>query len=95
MIHRRFRLHIFGCLLESTTDVTLGPTLDGGYYGIACRKIRPSMLNGVRWSSSDALHDTICAVERCGLSHALGPEWFDVDTPDDLGRLFTGAADWI
>jgi glycosyltransferase A (GT-A) superfamily protein (DUF2064 family) len=49
------------------------------------------MLNGVRWSSSNALHDTICAVERCGLSHALGPEWFDVDTPNDLERLFTSA----
>ncbi|MGO4885795.1 MAG: TIGR04282 family arsenosugar biosynthesis glycosyltransferase [Bryobacteraceae bacterium] len=71
-------------LLNSEANVTLGPTLDGGYYGIACRKIRRTMLDGVRWSSGDALEDTILSVERCGLSCALGPKWFDVDTPEDL-----------
>jgi glycosyltransferase A (GT-A) superfamily protein (DUF2064 family) len=74
-------------LLDCKADVTLGPTLDGGYYSIACRKIRPTMLDGVRWSTGDALQDTIRAVQRCGLSHALGPEWFDVDTPEDLHAL--------
>jgi len=71
-------------LLESTVDVALGPTLDGGYYGIACRKVQQKMFDGVRWSTGDALGDTVYAVERCGLSHALGPEWFDIDTPEDL-----------
>jgi len=74
-------------LLNCDVDVALGPTLDGGYYGIACRKIRPGMLDGVRWSTGDALQDTIRAVQRCRLSHALGPEWFDVDTPEDLHAL--------
>ena len=74
-------------LLNCKADVALGPTLDGGYYGIACRKIRPTMLDGVRWSTADALQDTIWAVQRCGLSHTLGPEWFDIDNPEDLRRL--------
>lgn len=74
-------------LLAHDSDVALGPTLDGGYYGIACRKIRPTMFDGVRWSTSDALADTVRAVERCGLSCSIGPEWFDVDRPEDLGRL--------
>ena len=73
-------------LLEYKADVALGPTLDGGYYGIACRRIRPAMLDGVRWSTGDALQDTIQAVQRCGLSHALGREWFDIDRPEDLAR---------
>ena len=30
-------------LLESTADVTLGPTPDGGYYGIACRRSDPAI----------------------------------------------------
>jgi uncharacterized protein len=77
-------------LMNCKADVALGPTLDGGYYGIACRKIRPTMLDGVRWSTGDALQDTVQGVGRCGLSHALGPEWFDVDTPDDLRELETG-----
>jgi rSAM/selenodomain-associated transferase 1 len=79
-------------LLESKADVALGPTLDGGYYGIGFRKIRQGMFDSVRWSTSDALHDTICAVDRCGLSHALGPEWFDVDRPEDLHSLKEAAA---
>jgi rSAM/selenodomain-associated transferase 1 len=74
-------------LLESKADVALGPTLDGGYYGIACRKIKRPVFDAVRWSTARALEDTIRAVERCGLSHAVGPEWFDVDTPEDLRRL--------
>jgi glycosyltransferase A (GT-A) superfamily protein (DUF2064 family) len=72
--------------------VALGPTLDGGYYGIGCRKIKATMFDGVRWSTSDALKNTIRAMERCGLSCGLGPEWFDVDRPEDLHRLKESAA---
>ena len=74
-------------LLNCDAMCALGPTLDGGYYGIACRKIQPAMLGGVRWSTGDALQDTVRAVRRCGLSYAFGPEWFDVDTPEDLREL--------
>jgi len=74
-------------LLKVDADVTFGPTLDGGFYGIACRKIAPTMLDGVRWSTSNALRDTIISIEGCGLSYGIGPEWFDVDTPKDLARI--------
>jgi uncharacterized protein len=77
-------------LLTSNADVALGPTRDGGYYGIACRKIMPNMFDAVRWSTGEALADTVGALRRCGLSHVLGREWFDVDTPEDLRQL-TGA----
>src|SRR5690242_14496684 len=46
-------------LLNCTTDVALGPTIDGGYYGIACRRVKAEMFAGIRWSSSEALIDTI------------------------------------
>jgi uncharacterized protein len=74
-------------LLQFDTDVTLGPTFDGGYYGIACRKIMPTMFDGVQWSTRNALRDTIISIERCGMDYAIGPEWFDVDTPEDLLRI--------
>jgi glycosyltransferase A (GT-A) superfamily protein (DUF2064 family) len=45
------------------------------------------MFNAVRWSSTDALRDTIAAMERCRMSYEIGPEWFDVDTPEDLHRM--------
>ena len=77
-------------LLTCDADVALGPTLDGGYYGIACRKIRPTMFKGVRWSTENTLKDTISSIEGCGFSHAIGPEWFDVDTSEDLERVLKG-----
>jgi rSAM/selenodomain-associated transferase 1 len=74
-------------LLACHADVGLGPTLDGGYYGIACRKVIPSMFADIRWSTSDALRDTITSVERCGLTCGIGPKWFDIDRPEDLRWL--------
>ena len=73
-------------LLNCDADVALGPTLDGGYYGIGCRRVIPGMFAGVRWSTPDALRDTITSNEDCGLRCVVGPEWFDVDTLEDLGR---------
>jgi rSAM/selenodomain-associated transferase 1 len=74
-------------LLECAADVALGPTMDGGYYGISCRKIRPGIFDGVRWSTKDTLRDTVGSIERIGMTYAIGPEWFDVDTPEDLQRM--------
>jgi glycosyltransferase A (GT-A) superfamily protein (DUF2064 family) len=74
-------------LLDFDADVALGPTSDGGYYGIACRKVILGMFAGVRWSTPHAMRDTITSVERCGLTSGIGPEWFDVDTPEDLVRI--------
>lgn len=74
-------------LLAADADVALGPTEDGGYYGIACRRVHPEMFAGVRWSTPHTLADTALAVRRCGLSVAFGAPWFDVDEPSDLERL--------
>jgi rSAM/selenodomain-associated transferase 1 len=74
-------------LLASSADVCLGPVDDGGFYAIACSKTAPAMFQGVRWSTSTALSDTVRALEACAFSVELGPAWFDVDRPEDLTRL--------
>jgi len=74
-------------MLETTADVTLAPTDDGGYWAIAARRTHPTMFEGVRWSTADALADTAAACRAAGLTVALGPSWFDVDEPADLGRI--------
>lgn len=74
-------------LLALDCDVALGPTEDGGYYAIACRKTAPGMFRGVKWSGADTLDSTVRAARLCGLSVQLGPAWFDVDEPADLDRL--------
>ncbi len=74
-------------LFASTADACLGPVEDGGFYAIACSRIAPAMFDGVRWSTGDALSDTVTALKACGLGVELGPTWFDVDRPEDLTRL--------
>ncbi len=78
---------LLGQLLGSGADVALGPTDDGGYYAIACRRTARGMFDGVEWSTPRALEQTVRAVRQAGLSVELGERWFDVDSPDDLARL--------
>jgi rSAM/selenodomain-associated transferase 1 len=74
-------------LLRAPDDVALGPTLDGGFYAIACTRIHPHMFAGVRWSAPDTLDRTVRAIRACGLTADHGAAWYDVDTPQDLERL--------
>jgi rSAM/selenodomain-associated transferase 1 len=74
-------------LLRSNADVTLGPTSDGGFFGIACRAVHQDMFAGVRWSCEHTLTDVIAAASASGLSVETGPSWFDVDVEADLLQL--------
>lgn len=77
-------------LFAGQADVTLGPAEDGGYWGIAVRRVAPGMFARVRWSGPEAFADTEAAARAAGLSVARGPVWFDVDSPEDLERLRAG-----
>jgi len=74
-------------LLESDADVTLGPTLDGGFFAIACRRVHASMFERVRWSTGFTLEDVARSAAHCGLNLATGPTWLDVDVEEDLERM--------
>ena len=74
-------------LLAGSADVMLGPSEDGGYYAIACRKLHAEMFRGVEWSTGDTLRQTVEGARRCGLSVELGQPWYDVDEYSDLERL--------
>ncbi len=74
-------------LLHLTADIALGSCPDGGYWGIAARRVHPRMFDGVEWSSGRERQQTEAACQKCGLSVASGPSWDDVDTPADLVRL--------
>ena len=72
------------------SDVALGPTTDGGYYAIACRKIEAAMFRNVGWSGPTALEETRRAIRSCGMTVEIGSPWFDVDTPHDLDLIIDG-----
>lgn len=79
-------------MLNSPADVCFGPTEDGGYYAIQLRSLPQGLFEGVEWSSCRALEQSIAAARRCGLSVALGPRWFDIDSPADLVKLLSRRA---
>jgi rSAM/selenodomain-associated transferase 1 len=69
-------------------DLVLGPTTDGGYYLIGTRSATPTgWLKGVLWSSGREYRETVQKAEARGITAKELPQWYDVDTPDDLSRL--------
>jgi glycosyltransferase A (GT-A) superfamily protein (DUF2064 family) len=75
----------FAHLLEH--DVVLGPATDGGYYLIGCARRVPPLFDGIAWSTSRVLAETVARIQDAGLALALLPPWYDVDTLHDCQVL--------
>jgi hypothetical protein len=78
---------LIGAAFESLENSAfmLGPAHDGGYYAIgASQGVRPSF-ERVRWSTEDALGDTVKA--NAPRQPVLIPPWYDIDEPEDLAVL--------
>ena len=73
-------------ILEST-DIVIGPCVDGGYYLLGMKEYSPSLFEGISWSTQTVLHDTLGAAEILGKGWALTDQLFDIDVAEDLGRL--------
>jgi len=71
----------------SETDAILGETADGGFYLIGLRKLKKEIFETVEWSSPRTFKQTARNVENLNLKLSFLPNWYDVDTPDDLKRL--------
>jgi hypothetical protein len=66
-------------------DVVLGPSADGGYWLVGCR--RPvEIFENIPWGTAAVLGRTLAAAQQQGLSTALLPELYDIDTEADLRR---------
>jgi rSAM/selenodomain-associated transferase 1 len=68
-------------------DVVLGPSTDGGYYLVGTRGSVPPIFDSIAWSSPDVLSQTIDRLKDTGLSLAVLPPWYDVDTPENWRTL--------
>ncbi len=67
-------------------DVVLCPDLDGGYNLVGLRRFRAGLFSHPM-STPSVLADTLAAAGALGLTHAVLPAGFDIDTPRDLARL--------
>jgi rSAM/selenodomain-associated transferase 1 len=77
----------FAQLSSAAHKVVLGPSRDGGYYLIGMNRPTPALFANMTWSHSEVLAETTARLRRLGVSFALLPSWFDIDTFDDLQRL--------
>lgn len=79
-------VHMAVTLLDGA-DIVLGPSEDGGYYLIGLKQPHPELFQDIPWSTDRVTVQTLARAGTLGLSVALLPPWYDVDTGEDLNRL--------
>lgn len=67
----------------SNHDVVFGPAEDGGYYLMGKKKLIPSLLQGINWSTDEVLSKSIEKIEKENLTLKLLERLGDIDTEKD------------
>lgn len=73
--------------LLDENDVVFGPSDDGGYYLVGLNEIHAELFRDIQWSTAQVMEQSLARAEAANLRVSLLPEWYDVDTADDLERL--------
>lgn len=71
-------------LTTGQAQVVLGPCPDGGYYLVGLSEPQPPLFQGLAWSGSAVLTDTLRLARQLDLRVHLLPRWPDIDTYADL-----------
>ena len=79
-------LAAFDALREA--DVVLGPSDDGGYYLVGMSRLHVEIFRGIEWGSDGVLGATRARLKRSGTPYIDLGMWHDVDTPEDVARLY-------
>jgi rSAM/selenodomain-associated transferase 1 len=72
-----------------THDAVIGPASDGGYYliGFSQTSFLPKAFEKISWSSGSVFEQTLNILEQHQRKTYLLPEWYDVDTLEDLKAM--------
>ena len=68
------------------SDLVLGPATDGGYYLIGMKSNAADLFEGIAWSTSQVLSQTLHVASQQGLIVTLLSELDDIDTQEDWQR---------
>jgi len=68
-------------------DAVLGPTVDGGYYLLGLKESRPSLFQGIPWSTDQVFDKTLNILKFQSLSYISRDAFSDVDTLEDYERV--------
>lgn len=74
-------------VLEEEDGVILGPSTDGGYYLIGMRREHPALFSRIPWSTDAVFAATEARAAEAGIHLIVMPEWYDIDTPEELALL--------
>jgi rSAM/selenodomain-associated transferase 1 len=68
------------------SDLVVGPATDGGYYLIGMKRKADYLFEGISWSTSEVLSQTLAMATAHGLNSILLDELNDIDTQEDWQR---------
>ncbi len=78
-------------LRQAGNGIVIGPAIDGGYYLLGLRRahrdVVPALLDGISWSTSQVLTQTLARAASLGLPVTMLPLWYDVDDHAALSLL--------
>ncbi|MBI4382538.1 MAG: TIGR04282 family arsenosugar biosynthesis glycosyltransferase [Nitrospinae bacterium] len=72
---------------DSDKDLTIGPSVDFGYYLIGMREKAADVFTGVPWGSANVLSATLERIKQTGATLEVLPPWYDIDRIEDLRFL--------
>lgn len=77
---------------DEQIELVIGPSDDGGYNLIGLRAPIPALFENIPWSTGSVYKETISKAKEQGIKQIFElPASYDIDTPDDLFRLFREA----
>jgi hypothetical protein len=71
----------------SRHDLIFGPSKDGGYYLVGLKMPVRNIFQGIKWSTSSVLQESLLKAKKANKSVYLLKPWQDVDCCEDLNRL--------
>jgi rSAM/selenodomain-associated transferase 1 len=76
--------------------IVLGPSTDGGYYILGCKRVHARLFEDIAWSTDAVARQTLERAAELGLAVHMLPVWYDIDDAESLrlasGELLDGTA---
>lgn len=64
--------------------IVLGPSTDGGYYILGCKRVHRRLFEDITWSTEAVARQTLERAAELGLAVHMLPVWYDVDDAASL-----------
>lgn len=80
-------------VLRENPALCIGPSADGGYYGLGMNRWTPEVFADMTYSHAHVFKNTLRRAARTEAEVTVLPEFYDVDTPTALRRMLRDLRD--